>query len=130
MTFAWYGHLRFKQGVISVIFITWLIAFLEYCFQVPANRLGYVRSADKDSLKNEVLKRNPLNKNLKDSLPEPKSLLGSGLKNRQRRIFQWILNNGRQLVHLQIACGHADITTTRSYCQTSQDEVLEAMRGW
>lgn len=48
-----------------------------------------------------------------------------------RRAFVTInVNNGRQLVHLQIACGHADITTTRSYCQTSQDEVLEAMRGW
>jgi site-specific recombinase XerD len=48
-----------------------------------------------------------------------------------RRAFVTInANNGRQLVHLQIACGHADITTTRSYCQTSQDEVLEAMRGW
>jgi site-specific recombinase XerD len=48
-----------------------------------------------------------------------------------RRAFVTInVNNGKQLVHLQIACGHADITTTRSYCQTSQDEVLEAMRGW
>lgn len=42
MTFAWYGHLRFKQvGIISVIVVSWLIAFLEYCFQVPANRLGH-----------------------------------------------------------------------------------------
>lgn len=48
-----------------------------------------------------------------------------------RRAFVTInVNNGRQLVHLQIACGHADITTTRSYCQTSQDEVLEAMKAW
>ena len=48
-----------------------------------------------------------------------------------RRAFVTInVNNGRQLVHLQIACGHTDITTTRNYCQTSQDEVLEAMRGW
>ncbi len=37
---------------------------------------------------------------------------------------------GRQLVYLQIACGHADITTTRNYCQTSEDEVLEAMLDW
>jgi integrase/recombinase XerD len=48
-----------------------------------------------------------------------------------RRAFVTInVNNGRQLVHLQIACGHADITTTRSYCQTTEDEVLEAMRLW
>jgi hypothetical protein len=42
MTFAWYGHLRFKHiGILSVIVVSWLIAFLEYCFQVPANRLGH-----------------------------------------------------------------------------------------
>ena len=42
MTFAWYGHLRFKShGLWSVILISWLIAFFEYCFQVPANRLGH-----------------------------------------------------------------------------------------
>ena len=41
MTFAWYGHLRY-QGVAlwKVILISWGIAFLEYCFMVPANRLG------------------------------------------------------------------------------------------
>lgn len=41
MTFAWYGHLRFKETILwKVILISWLIAFLEYCFQVPANRIG------------------------------------------------------------------------------------------
>ena len=41
MTFAWYGHLRFKnKPLIWVILISWLIAFAEYCFQVPANRIG------------------------------------------------------------------------------------------
>jgi len=41
MTFAWYGHLRFKnKPLMIVIFVSWLIAFLEYCFQVPANRIG------------------------------------------------------------------------------------------
>jgi len=41
MTFAWYGHLRFKGSPIwQAILISWLIAFLEYCFQVPANRIG------------------------------------------------------------------------------------------
>jgi len=39
------------------------------------------------------LKRNPPNKNIKDPLPEPRENLGSGWKNRQSRIFQWILNN-------------------------------------
>jgi uncharacterized protein (DUF486 family) len=42
MTFAWYGHLKFRSAPIwAVIFISWGIAFFEYCFQVPANRFGY-----------------------------------------------------------------------------------------
>ena len=41
MTFAWYGHLKFKeQPLILVIVVSWLIALPEYCFQVPANRIG------------------------------------------------------------------------------------------
>ncbi len=44
MTFAWYGHLRFKHLPLwEVILLSWLIAFLEYCFQVPANRIGHVQ---------------------------------------------------------------------------------------
>jgi uncharacterized protein len=48
MTMAWYGHLQFKKitwfnslGLISVILISWGLAFFEYIFQVPANRIGY-----------------------------------------------------------------------------------------
>jgi uncharacterized protein len=42
MTIAWYGHLRFKEVALwKVIVISWLIAFVEYCFQVPANRWGH-----------------------------------------------------------------------------------------
>jgi hypothetical protein len=41
MTFAWYGHLRFKEYPLAlVIFVSWLIAFFEYCLAVPANRYG------------------------------------------------------------------------------------------
>jgi uncharacterized protein (DUF486 family) len=41
MTFAWYGHLKYKTApLFKVIVISWLIAFFEYCFQVPANRIG------------------------------------------------------------------------------------------
>ena len=41
MTIAWYWHLRYKsEGLFKVIIISWLIAFVEYCFQVPANRFG------------------------------------------------------------------------------------------
>lgn len=44
MTFAWYGHLKYKESPLwKVIVISWLIAFLEYCFQVPANRMGHNR---------------------------------------------------------------------------------------
>lgn len=42
MTFAWYGHLKYKDTpLFKVIMISWLIAFVEYCFQVPANRIGH-----------------------------------------------------------------------------------------
>jgi uncharacterized protein (DUF486 family) len=42
MTIAWYGHLKFKDSPLwRVIFISWLVAFIEYCFQVPANRFGH-----------------------------------------------------------------------------------------
>lgn len=48
MTIAWYGHLKFKtmkgfdaMPLITVILISWGIALFEYCFQVPANRIGY-----------------------------------------------------------------------------------------
>lgn len=41
MTFAWYGHLKFKQSaLVTVILVSWGIAFFEYCLAVPANRLG------------------------------------------------------------------------------------------
>jgi len=42
MTIAWYGHLKYKTSpLFKVIVISWLIAFFEYCFQVPANRIGH-----------------------------------------------------------------------------------------
>ncbi len=41
MTFAWYGHLKYKSSPLwIVVLVSWLIAFAEYCFQVPANRIG------------------------------------------------------------------------------------------
>ena len=41
MTIAWYGHLRFKEVPLAgVIVASWLIAFIEYCMAVPANRWG------------------------------------------------------------------------------------------
>ena len=48
MTLAWYGHLMFKKiswlqglGLVSVILISWGLAFFEYLFQVPANKIGH-----------------------------------------------------------------------------------------
>jgi hypothetical protein len=44
MTFAWYGHLKFKhQPLWLVILASWGIAFFEYCLMVPANRWGHTR---------------------------------------------------------------------------------------
>lgn len=45
MTLAWYGHIAFKShlqrfGLLAIVLVSWLIALFEYCFQVPANRLG------------------------------------------------------------------------------------------
>ena len=41
MTFAWYGHLKFKSSPIWIVILaSWGIAFFEYCLQVPANRIG------------------------------------------------------------------------------------------
>src|SRR5262252_5535347 len=41
MTFAWYGHLKYRSGALSkAVIASWGIAFFEYCFQVPANRIG------------------------------------------------------------------------------------------
>ena len=42
MTIAWYGHLKYKDSPLwIVILVSWGIAFVEYCFQVPANRIGH-----------------------------------------------------------------------------------------
>jgi hypothetical protein len=41
MTFAWYGHLKYKSSPLWIVILaSWGLAFVEYCFQVPANRLG------------------------------------------------------------------------------------------
>lgn len=57
MTFAWYGHLKFKQSAMwKVVLVSWLIAFAEYCFQVPANRIGHARfSAAQLKIMQEVI---------------------------------------------------------------------------
>ena len=42
MTFAWFGHLRYRSTALPIVIITsWAIAFFEYVLQVPANRIGY-----------------------------------------------------------------------------------------
>jgi len=42
MTIAWYAHLGFKQKpLLVVILASWSVAFIEYCFAVPANRYGH-----------------------------------------------------------------------------------------
>ncbi|MFN8282797.1 MAG: DMT family protein [Chitinophagales bacterium] len=42
MTYAWYGHLKNPNLKIwQAVLLSWLIAFFEYCFMVPANRIGY-----------------------------------------------------------------------------------------
>ena len=57
MTFAWYGHLKFKEydwgknlGLFAIIMISWGLAFFEYTFQVPANRIGFKENGGPYSL--------------------------------------------------------------------------------
>ena len=52
MTFAWYGHLKFKSAPLWVVVLaSWGIAFFEYCLMVPANRLGYAQGMSGYQLK-------------------------------------------------------------------------------
>jgi uncharacterized protein (DUF486 family) len=57
MTFAWYGHLQFKKlawfsklGLVGIILVSWGLAFFEYVFQVPANRIGFEENGGPFSL--------------------------------------------------------------------------------
>jgi hypothetical protein len=44
MTFAWYGHLKYRSAsMVTAILASWLVALGEYCFMIPANRIGYGR---------------------------------------------------------------------------------------
>lgn len=53
MTVAWYWHLKggLSKPVFTVIMISWAIAFVEYCFAVPANRIGYTSGFTAGQLK-------------------------------------------------------------------------------
>jgi hypothetical protein len=52
MTFAWYGHLKYsKSPIFLAILASWGLAFFEYCFQVPANRIGYTNQIPTAQLK-------------------------------------------------------------------------------
>jgi uncharacterized protein (DUF486 family) len=52
MTFAWYGQLRFPRWtVLTAVLVGWGIAFVEYCFAVPANRIGYAHGYSGEQLK-------------------------------------------------------------------------------
>ncbi len=53
MTYAWYGHLKDQKDapLWRAVLISWLVAFVEYCFQVPANRLGHAQQYSAAQLK-------------------------------------------------------------------------------
>jgi uncharacterized protein (DUF486 family) len=52
MTFAWYGQLRFpKWTIVTAIMVGWSVAFVEYCFAIPANRIGYAHGYSGEQLK-------------------------------------------------------------------------------
>jgi uncharacterized protein (DUF486 family) len=52
MTFAWYGHLKYTERALWItILLSWGIAFFEYCFMIPANRMGYLAGMSAGQLK-------------------------------------------------------------------------------
>lgn len=52
MTIAWYGHLKYENVALwKVVLVSWGIAFFEYCFQVPANRIGFIEGFNGYQLK-------------------------------------------------------------------------------
>jgi uncharacterized protein len=52
MTFAWYGHLKYEKTALWIVVLaSWGIAFFEYCFQVPANRIGNLAGTTPGQLK-------------------------------------------------------------------------------
>jgi hypothetical protein len=52
MTMAWYGQLKFPNWtLVTAIFVGWGLAFVEYCFAVPANRIGYAHGFTGGQLK-------------------------------------------------------------------------------
>jgi integrase/recombinase XerD len=111
-----------------------VVGITDECLEVLTRYLRY-RVSLKTELENFFLNRyqRPFNK---ETLCKKINRLGRRINldisnHTFRRAFVTInVNKGRPLVHLQIACGHSDIATTRGYCMTSQDEVVEAMQGW
>jgi uncharacterized protein (DUF486 family) len=52
MTLAWYGQLKFPGwSIVTAILVGWSLAFIEYCFAVPANRIGYAHGFSGGQLK-------------------------------------------------------------------------------
>jgi hypothetical protein len=78
MTFAWYGHLRFKsQPLALVIFVSWLIAFFEYCLAVPANRWKFPQRPSSRRSRGDQLWCSPFGLYLKEPLGPNRSSLRS-----------------------------------------------------
>ena len=84
MIAAWYGHLKFKNTILwKVILISWMIAFVEYCFQVPANRIGHSQfSAAQLKIIQEVMRENAsaVNDYKKGKESALQFLVGQGMK--------------------------------------------------
>ena len=73
MTFAWYGHLRNTHSPLwKAVMVSWGIAFFEYCFQVPANRMGYTQFSAAQLKTIEVItpQRNPVFNSVSKGRPE------------------------------------------------------------
>ena len=90
MTFAWYGHLRFRESPLWIaIVVSWMIAFAEYCFQVPANRIGsYQFSTAQLKTIQEVIAET--NTAAKASNPDPNQWVGWGDRTVDEMAHAWV----------------------------------------
>jgi hypothetical protein len=113
MTFAWYGHLKYRTSALwKVILVSWGIAFFEYCFQVPANRIGsYEFSTAQLKTIQEVITLGLLRFLSALSRRENKMESRRGL---------WLPRNGRVLRFSQmVSAPRADQRANRRGCHTT-----------
>lgn len=130
------GDLDFDRQILTVRIAKWgktrRVGLTEQVIHALQNYLVHrPKCAQKQLLLNR--KKEPINRyGIRTRLEKPGRLAGVSVNpHALRRAFVTLnANKGRPLVMLQMACGHSDIATTRSYCLTTEDETVQAMQNW